>query len=114
MAYPVVHFEVTGKDLGTLQSFYTGLFGWEVDEHPEMNYTIVKKEGEGIGGGIGQDPEGRTSVTFYVACDDIQATLDRAAELGATVIMPVTELPMVTLAMFADPEGNAIGLVKGM
>jgi predicted enzyme related to lactoylglutathione lyase len=114
MAYPVVHFEVMGKDLGTLQSFYTDLFGWEVEEHPEMNYTIVQKEGEGIGGGIGQHPEGGTAVTFYVAADDIQATLDRAVELGATVLMPVTELPMVTLAMFADPEGNAIGLVKGM
>ena len=29
-------------------------------------------------------------------------------------MMPLTELPEVMLAMFADPEGHLIGLVKGM
>jgi len=26
----------------------------------------------------------------------------------------VTELPEVTIAMFADPEGHVVGLAKGM
>ena len=26
--------------------------------------------------------------------------------------MPVTELPMVTLALFNDPEGHMVGIVK--
>ncbi len=26
--------------------------------------------------------------------------------------MPVSELPMVTLALFTDPEGHMIGIVK--
>jgi predicted enzyme related to lactoylglutathione lyase len=29
MAHPVMHFEVTGKDLGKLQKFYGELFGWK-------------------------------------------------------------------------------------
>jgi hypothetical protein len=28
--------------------------------------------------------------------------------------MPVTELPQVTIALFADPEGHVIGLASGM
>ena len=29
------------------------------------------------------------------------------------IVMPVTEIPnMVMMAMFADPEGNTIGLIK--
>ena len=35
-------------------------------------------------------------------------------ELGGTVVMPVTELPQVTIALLADPEGNVIGLAEGM
>ena len=34
--------------------------------------------------------------------------------MGGKVLMPPTEIPnVVTLAMFADPDGNAIGLIKG-
>ena len=113
MANPVVHFEVSGKDLGKLKSFYTELFDWKTQDFPEMNYAIVEKEGEGIAGGIGQETDGGSGhVTFYVGTDDPQATLDKAVTLGGSVVMPVSELPMVTLALFADPEGHVIGIVK--
>jgi len=115
MASPVVHFEVTGEDLAKLQTFYGELFGWKMQEIPEMNYAMVEKVGEGIAGGIGGMPGGGPGrVTFYVGTDDPQASLDKAVALGGTVIMPVTELPQVTIALFADPEGHVIGLAKGM
>ena len=113
MPNPVIHFEVVGKDLPTLKRFYTELFGWKTQDHPEMGYAIVEQEGDGIGGGIGQTPDGGAGhVTFYVAVPDPQSTLDEAVSLGGTVVMPVTELPMVTLALFTDPEGHMVGIVK--
>ena len=43
-----------------------------------------------------------------------QAYLDKAEELGGKTVMPPTEIPdIVTLAMFSDPEGNLIGMIKG-
>ena len=33
---------------------------------------------------------------------------------GGKTILPVTELPEVTIALFADPEGHVVGLAKGM
>ena len=115
MANAVIHFEVVGKDLAALQSFYGELFGWKTEAIPEMGYAMVEKEGEGIAGGLGKSQDGGPGyVTFYVSADDPQAILDRAEALGGKTVMPVTELPMVTLAMFADPEGHVIGLVKGM
>ncbi len=115
MAYPVVHFEVSGKDLAALTSFYSELFGWKINTIPEMNYGIVEKEDGGIGGGIGQAPDGDPGhVTFYVGTDDLQAVLDKAEALGGKTVLPVTELPEVTIALFADPEGHLIGLAGGM
>lgn len=115
MAHPVIHFEVAGKDLGKLQQFYGDLFGWETEKVPgEMPYAMVKGEEGGIGGGIGQAPDGAGHVTFYVGADDPQAMLDKAEELGGKTILPVTELPQVTIALFADPEGHVVGLAKGM
>jgi uncharacterized protein len=115
MAHPVVHFEVSGRDLDKLQSFYGDLFGWNIQKVPgAMPYAMVEKDGDGIGGGIGQAPNGNGHVTFYVDADDPQAVLDKAEQLGGKTIMPVTELPQVTIALFADPEGHVIGIAKGM
>ena len=95
--------------------FYGDLFGWQTEKIPgEMPYAMVKGEDGGIGGGIGQAPEGAGHVTFYVGADDPQAMLDRAEQLGGKTILPVTELPEVTIALFADPEGHVVGLAKGM
>jgi hypothetical protein len=115
VANPVVHFEVVGRDLPALESFYGELFGWKTQSIREMGYAMVEKEGDGIAGGLGQSQDGGSGhVTFYVSTDDPQATLDKAEALGGKTVMPVTELPQVTLAMFADPEGHVIGIVKGM
>ena len=83
-----------------------------------MKYGIVEKGGEnGIGGGITGIFEGsdHPGVTFYIEANDLQACLDRAESLGGKTVMPVTEIPgFVTIAHFADPDGNVIGLVKSM
>jgi hypothetical protein len=114
MPHPVVHFEIAGRDVEKLHAFYRQLFGWKTQAVEGMDYVTVEKEGEGIGGGIGQAPPGgQGQVTFYVQAEDPQAVLDEAERPGGTVVKQVTELPQVTLAMFIDPEGNAIGVVKG-
>ena len=113
MADQVAWFEVTGKDGSKLQSFYGDLFGWQINADNPMNYGMVQGENGGIGGGVGQSQDGSTRVTFYVAVDDPQAALDRAAQLGGRTVVPVTEIPdMVTFAQFADPEGNVVGIIK--
>jgi predicted enzyme related to lactoylglutathione lyase len=114
MGRPVVHFEILGNDGARLQAFYSELFDWRIDSNNPMNYGIVDTRGEGgINGGISASPEG-ARVTVYVQVDDLQAHLDAAERLGGRVVMPVTEIPgTVTLAQFADPDGNVIGLVKG-
>lgn len=115
MAHSVTHFEVTGKDLDTLQRFYSELFGWKTQKIPgDIPYAMIEKEGDGIAGGIGQSPDGNGHVTFYVDTDDPQAALDKAEELGGRTVLPVTELPQVTIALFADPEGHVVGVAKRM
>jgi predicted enzyme related to lactoylglutathione lyase len=110
MPNPVVHFEIAGKDGAGIQQFYSDAFGWAVDASNPMGYGIVEPQGEGIGGGVtGAD---NAAVTFYIQVDDLEATLARVAELGGKTVMDVTVIPgMVTMAQFADPEGNVVGLV---
>src|SRR5260221_13483696 len=56
---------------------------------------------------------GNPVVHFYVEADDLQAVLEKATSLGARTVMPVTDFGgMVTIAMFSDPDGLLVGLVK--
>jgi predicted enzyme related to lactoylglutathione lyase len=114
MPNPVVHFEIQAKDPKKVQEFYQKLFDWHIDDNNPMNYGMVDTHAEGgINGGIGESPEGVNRVTFYTQVNDLQAYLDKAEQLGGKTVMPPTEIPnVVTLAMFADPEGNIIGMVK--
>jgi predicted enzyme related to lactoylglutathione lyase len=121
MGQPVVHFEVVGKDGTKLQNYYGELFGWEMDADNPMNYGMVAREGNlgrdgvGIGGGVGQGPEGYGGhVTFYVAVPDVEEALQKAESLGGERIMgPEDIMGQVVLGQFKDPEGNMVGVVQG-
>ena len=120
MGQPVVHFEVVGKDGAALRSYYSDLFGWQIDADNPMNYGMVQRDGNvspdgtGIGGGVGQGPQGYSGhVTFYVEVPDVEAALVKAASLGGTRVMgPEQIMETVELGQFTDPEGHLIGVVK--
>lgn len=114
MANPVVHFEIMGKDGAALQRFYGSLFDWKIDASNPMNYGIVPPGEGGIGGGVAGSQDGSPAVTVYVQVDDLQATLDKAEGLGGKTLMPPMDVPGgPTIAQFSDPDGNAVGLIKG-
>ena len=103
-------------DAPGLQRFYSQLFDWPIDANNPMQYGLVKAAGPGsIGGGVGPAMGGGPGhVTVFVQVPDLAAALARAEHLGGKTLVPPTEIPgMVTFAMFQDPEGHAIGLVKG-
>ena len=113
MGNPVVHFEIYGKDGDALERFYGSLFEWGIAAPNANNYREIQT-GEGqIHGGIGVRPDGNGFVSFYVAVDDVQSYLTRAEKLGGKTVLPVTRVTdEYVIAMFADPEGHLIGLVR--
>ena len=115
MGRPVVHFEIYGKDEKKLQDFYSKLFDWKIDAKHPVNYGLVDTgAGRGINGGIAKAEPGTPNVTIYIEVDDLESYLDKAVSMGSKVLVPVTEIPgTVTFALFCDPEGNSVGLVKG-
>jgi hypothetical protein len=126
MGQPVVHFEVVGKDIEALKRFYSELAGWSYDTPPEAvaegipPYATVPRdgntnaEGAGIGGGIGEGPEGYDGhVTFYIEVDSVGDALDKVESLGGTRVMgPESPVEGLTIGLFTDPEGHLVGLVE--
>ena len=116
MGVPVVHFEIMGGKENQLEKFYGELFGWKIDSNNPMKYGLVDTGGGpgGINGGVSANQDGSKRVSVYAQVDDLQATLDKVAQLGGTTILPPTDVPGgPKLAMFADPAGNITGLVLG-
>lgn len=114
MGKHVVHFEIIGKDGKKLQDFYSKLFEWKIDANNPMSYGVVDASDAGVGGGISAGMGGGDGhVTVYVEVDDLQAYLSQAESLGGKTTMPPMAVPGgPEIAMFADPEGHVIGLVK--
>ena len=111
-ARPVVHWEIEAVDPERQRTFYRELFNWDIGDGPIMSI------GAGIGG-----PEpgpaghirgtGRSGVTLYVQVLDIRASLDRARELGGTIVTEPFDLPGApTMASITDPEGNPVMLIQ--
>lgn len=114
MPSAVTHFEIQGKDGKKSQEFYAALFGWDIDAANPMNYGLVAAQGgSGIGGGVCASMDGKPLVTVYVEVPDLAAALKKAESLGGKTVMPPMDVPGgPTIAQFADPDGNVIGLTK--
>lgn len=113
MAHPVVHWEIGGRDASALREFYAKAFGWTfIDAGP--SYSLVQPTDGGLGGGIMQT-SGRTPpyVTIYVQVDDLDAALTDIGNLGGSALVPPTAInETMSFAMFRDPDGNVVGLLK--
>lgn len=115
MGNPVIHFEIQTADAAAAQQFYADLFDWRIQPMEGMDYAMVNTGDEDgrIAGGIGGSMSGTNMVTFYVQVDDVQKALDAATKLGGTPVQGPMDIPGgPTIALFADPQGNVVGLVK--
>ena len=117
MPNPVVHFEIQSSDADKTRSFFAEVFGWSLADAPMPDgttYSIVDTQSDGVGinGGIGPSFDAESRTAFYIAVDDPQEYLDKAAAAGGSIVMPVTTIPgAVTMAFFSDPTGATVGLV---
>jgi uncharacterized protein len=111
--------EMASTDIPGSVKFYQELLGWPIVRDEEMDYTMTAFErGEtGVGFSPVDEEQGVTpgSVLVYVDVPDVDATIARAKELGAPIIVDKTEIPTVGwMAVFGDPGGNRIGVMQSM
>lgn len=79
-----------------------------------MKYGMVASGAgdEGINGGIGGSMGPTSKVLVYASVPSIDEALAKVSEKGGRTILPRSDMGMVVLAVFEDPEGNAFGLVE--
>ncbi|MFH1675774.1 MAG: VOC family protein [bacterium] len=113
MPNSICHFEICVKNTQKGIEFYKSLFDWDIKMDTAMpEYGMISTGGEPDGGIFPAQGEMKPYVTIYVKVDDIDGTLDKAAESGAFIIVRKTKISdeYGYYGMFADPDGNVIGL----
>jgi predicted enzyme related to lactoylglutathione lyase len=111
MSDPVVHFEICGPNSARLAKFYGDVFQWQIRPGAFDNHFEIAQGGAGaLPGSIKQ--EYRASRVLYIRATNLENTLDRIRQAGGCVVIPPTNVPGLTYALFEDPDGNRTGLLK--
>jgi predicted enzyme related to lactoylglutathione lyase len=106
----ISYLRLPAADAKRAAAFYEAVFGWRVDSDRE---DPSFEDGTGhVIGHIRADMEvaGEAGVRPYVFVDDVEETLRKAEANGAEVITPPYPEGELTVAVFRDPEGNALGI----
>lgn len=107
--------QLNTPDVAASKAFYEGLFGWRIVEETlgGMALQVISSGSTMVGDMMAMPAEVQAPSHWlsYVWVKDIDAVLAKAKARGATVYVPVTEIPEVgRIAVFGDPEGAMLGL----
>jgi predicted enzyme related to lactoylglutathione lyase len=107
MSNHVDYFEIGAADPQAAREFWGGLFGWQVGP-AEPAYAMVETDKGGLWdtGDMG----GQNWAIFYVHVDDVEKSVARAQELGASVAVPMIDNGRIQFAHLVDPAGNRFGV----
>lgn len=106
-------YELMTSDVEAAKGFYPGITGWSTApwETGDQPYTMWMN-GEMPVGGLMELPEdavragARPHWLTYIGAPDLDATVGRAQELGAQILVPTMEVPEVgRMTILTDPQG---------
>jgi len=110
--------ELNTRDVVAAKSFYGEVFGWEPSDLDMggMTYTEWKVGGQPVAGMLTMPDMVPAEVPahwlVYFGVNDTDASVSRATELGATAMVPPTDIPPGRFAVLSDPDGAAFAVIK--
>lgn len=110
--------ELNTRDLAASKAFYTEVFGWTANDldMPDMPYTEWKAGDRGVAGMMAMPDMVPAEVPphwlVYFGTDDTDATVAKAEGLGATTLVPPTDIPPGRFSVLMDPDGAAFAVIK--
>ena len=101
------------SDIGKAIEFYSGLFGWQIEQGPPEagGYSIALLRGRPVAGLGPQMNPGPPYWTTYVNVDSADDVVAKAKANGGKVLMePMDVMDVGRMAIFADPIGAVIAV----
>jgi len=112
----ICFFELPAEDIEAAKAFYGELFSWAIEPSPSGNYLFIhpsQERRDALGGGLVPRAGEEHRPTVFVAVESIDATLARAEQLGAKILLGKKSISGCGhTATIVDPQGNTIGLYQ--
>jgi predicted enzyme related to lactoylglutathione lyase len=111
-----VHLELSTDNVKKAKSFYSKLFGWEMNDiaMPGGEYTMLALQNPGGAMQKKPMPEAPTMWLPYIAVDDVKKTVAAAEKSGGKAMAPYFEVEgFGEGAILMDPTGAAFGIWHG-
>ena len=108
--------DLVTPDVEASSAFYSALFGWEITEVPgsDGQYWSITNGGRLNGGLLPIIEGGHPAWNLYFACEDVDATLAKANELGGETFMGPMDVPNGSrFAILRDPSGAFFSVSAG-
>lgn len=105
--------DLGSPDPAAARAFYSGLFGWEVEEGPPEagGYSIAMLRGRPVAGLAPQMNPGPPVWSSYVDVDSADDVVALVTKNGGQLLMePMDVMTAGRMAFFADPVGAVIGI----
>lgn len=111
----ITHIDIPADDLERAKGFYSGVFGWSINEVPGYEgYPMWQAPNQVSGGGLTSRETGLQRPRSYIEVDSIDEALARITDLGGRVTVPKSPISETSwFAAFEDTEGNELGLYEG-
>jgi predicted enzyme related to lactoylglutathione lyase len=104
----IEHFEIPADNVENLKNFYTSLFGWQFEKGEKQGYWMVNNAG--ISGAVMQKENPQQISTQFVTVESIEDYINKAKQLGATVVKNKQEISQGYYAVLEDPQKNTFGI----
>jgi predicted enzyme related to lactoylglutathione lyase len=111
-------FELHTRAYDRVLDFYRAVFGWPtsvMSDTAEFRYTTLQGDDGPLAGVMAAEgflPDGVPSHwAVYFQVDDTDAAVDKAVELGGSVVQAAMDTPYGRLAHLADPTGAQFRLI---
>ncbi len=105
------------RDFDRNKAFYQSVFGYGYDDMSGEGFKYATlKVGDAIVGGIGELPADVPAGvpahwSTYFAVADTDATVDKVAQLGGSVVRPAWESPYGRMATVSDDQGVQFSVI---
>jgi len=122
----VVHFEIPFDDKERAAKFYKEVFGWDIQDMPDMNYVVARsceiddeympKEKGAINGGMyKRDEASSPNPVIVIDVPSIDEHIVKITQAGGGVVKEKVEIGgMGFYAQVKDSEGNIIGIWEAL
>ena len=109
----ICYLEIPATDIPRSVEFYQSVFGWHVRRRGDGAAAFDDGVGEVSGAWVtGRPSSPKPGLLLYIMVDSVEATSQVVVANGGHIVSPLGFRPSELIALFADPDGNVLGLYQ--